>query len=188
MEDYEIHMMSARTLETQRSFTHALIELMCVYPYNEITVKEIVARAKRTRQTFYRHFTSKQDVLDRQLDSMYNVCYALINKLPTPTLDSALTTYFTYWYQYRDTVKRLLEVNRSTTLMRELTLKYAAKLYPLIKQYMKRSYDEPVDEFYFQQFIFGGLVQMKMQWFSRGCDVPPEQMARKLLSFWRESL
>lgn len=179
--------LSNRTAQTQRSFTKALLELMQQYPYKDITVKEIVAKAGRTRQTFYRHFTSKQDVLTRHLESMYQECYSAIDKAPRDDMEAALRIYFNFWYRFKDTIQQLYEIDNDG-LLRDLTLEYAKKLYPLIKQFMKHNFTNKSDEEYFQQFIFGGLVQMKMKWFANGCDVPPDEMARKLTLFWRETL
>lgn len=178
---------SNRTIQTQRSFTHALMELMRQYPYKDITVKEIVTKAGRTRQTFYRHFTSKQDVLTRHLEVLYQQCYDEIADSKTTDMEEALRIYFNFWYQFRDVVQQLYE-RENDSLLRDLTLQYALKLYPLIKRFMRHNFTDKSDECYFQQFIFGGLVQMKMQWFLNGCDVPPNEMARKLTIFWRETL
>lgn len=187
MQENNGNQLSTRTAETQRQFTHALMELMQQYPYQDITVKEIVAKAGRTRQTFYRHFTSKQDVLTRHLAALYQKCYAKISEAADDDMEVALRIYFNFWYQFRDIIRQLYEYNNDG-LLRDLTLEYAHKLYPLIKRFMKHTFTDESDEYYFQQFIFGGLVQMKMQWFAHGCDILPDEMARKLTMFWRETL
>ena len=56
-------------LRSKKEITDALLRLMEQYPYNEITVKQIVLEAGVVRKTFYRNFTSKDDVLDAMLDA-----------------------------------------------------------------------------------------------------------------------
>ena len=50
-------------LRSQKEITDALIALMHKYPYNEITVKQIILESGLAKKTFYRNFESKDDVL-----------------------------------------------------------------------------------------------------------------------------
>ncbi|MCR5591945.1 MAG: TetR/AcrR family transcriptional regulator [Lachnospiraceae bacterium] len=50
-------------LRSQREITEALLALMHQYPYNDISVKQILIESKLARKTFYRNFESKDDVL-----------------------------------------------------------------------------------------------------------------------------
>ena len=50
-------------IRSQKDITKALLNLMNEYPYEEISVKQILIDAKLARKTFYRNFESKDDVL-----------------------------------------------------------------------------------------------------------------------------
>lgn len=50
-------------VRSRNEFAKALLSLMEKYPYEEITVKQIVLDTDLVRKTFYRNFTSKDDVL-----------------------------------------------------------------------------------------------------------------------------
>ena len=50
-------------IRSQKEITNSLIALMHKYPYNEITVKQIILESKLAKKTFYRNFESKDDVL-----------------------------------------------------------------------------------------------------------------------------
>ena len=50
-------------LKSQSVITETLLFLMKKYPYDEISVKQIILEAKLARKTFYRNFESKEDVL-----------------------------------------------------------------------------------------------------------------------------
>ncbi|NMC56766.1 MAG: TetR/AcrR family transcriptional regulator [Eubacteriaceae bacterium] len=60
----------------KQSLTEALISLMDVKPFSEITVTELVLKAGVARATYYRNFSSKEQVLtdyiDKILQSFYN--------------------------------------------------------------------------------------------------------------------
>ena len=57
-------------IRSKTEITEALLRLMEDHPYEEITVKQIVLEAGLVRKTFYRNFTSKDDVMDSILESM----------------------------------------------------------------------------------------------------------------------
>ena len=56
-------------LRSKQEITDALLALMEKYPYNEISVKQIVLETGLVRKTFYRNFSSKDDVLDARINS-----------------------------------------------------------------------------------------------------------------------
>ena len=50
-------------LRSQSEITQSLLSLMHQHPYSEITVKQIVLESRLAKKTFYRNFSSKDDVL-----------------------------------------------------------------------------------------------------------------------------
>jgi len=50
-------------VRSRNEIAGALLGLMEKYPYNEITVKQIILETDLVRKTFYRNFSSKDDVL-----------------------------------------------------------------------------------------------------------------------------
>lgn len=55
-------------IRSKQEITDTLLRLMQTYPYNQITVKQIILEAHVARKTFYRNFLSKDDVLDSYLN------------------------------------------------------------------------------------------------------------------------
>ena len=75
-------------IRSKKEITDALFALMQKHPYNEITVKQIILEARLAKKTFYRNFTSKEDVLrsliKRRLGEYFDVVnFARILKVPT---------------------------------------------------------------------------------------------------------
>lgn len=52
------------SIRSRKEITEALLKLMELYPYNEISVKQIILETDLARRTFYRNYESKEDVLD----------------------------------------------------------------------------------------------------------------------------
>lgn len=57
-------------LQSKKWIMESLIELMNKKTFQEITVSELVAHADLGRRTFYRNFTSKEDVLESYLKNL----------------------------------------------------------------------------------------------------------------------
>ena len=49
----------------------ALLKVMKIYDYKEITVTQITQEAGVSRKTFYRHFSDKDEVLKHLFNSLY---------------------------------------------------------------------------------------------------------------------
>lgn len=58
-------MNNKRELSVAQYITNSLFELMKVKPYNDISITEITDKAKVNRVSFYRNFTSKEDIIDK---------------------------------------------------------------------------------------------------------------------------
>ncbi len=54
----------SRIGKTDRDIKRAMLSLVAKEPFDRIRVEQIMAEAPVTKVTFYRHFTSKDDVLD----------------------------------------------------------------------------------------------------------------------------
>ena len=57
-------------LRSKKIITETLLHLMTQHPYAEITVKHILLESNISRKTFYRNFSSKDDVLNSYMDSI----------------------------------------------------------------------------------------------------------------------
>ncbi|MBR2295369.1 MAG: TetR/AcrR family transcriptional regulator [Clostridiales bacterium] len=51
-------------IRSRKVITDSLLELLNIFPYNEITVTQIIQNSDVARRTFYRNFTSKDDVIE----------------------------------------------------------------------------------------------------------------------------
>ena len=75
-------------VRSQKEITDALLVLMQDYPYNEITVKQILLESKLARKTFYRNFESKDDVLYSLLKSNLEEYFDIVNNARGEVLDT----------------------------------------------------------------------------------------------------
>ncbi|HEX3076677.1 MAG TPA: TetR/AcrR family transcriptional regulator [Lachnospiraceae bacterium] len=82
-------------LQSKRWIMDSLIEIMNKKAFQEITISELVAHADLGRRTFYRNFTSKEDVLESYLNSIIKEFIDQLSKEELLTSDYCLHQLFT---------------------------------------------------------------------------------------------
>lgn len=83
-------------IRSKREITNTLLHLMKSLPYNEITVKQILIESHVARKTFYRNFSSKDDVLNAHIDTiLYQYVQSLL-KMPSCQLENILDIIFDF--------------------------------------------------------------------------------------------
>lgn len=79
-----------QVVRTREWTFQALLLLLEKQPYEEITISQIAQKAGITRQTFYRHYRTKDDVISFYLD---NMILALQDKFANLKKDDSQTVY-----------------------------------------------------------------------------------------------
>ena len=174
-------LVSRRSQRSKDLFIRALLTLMHQKPLEDISIKEIVEEASLTRQTFYRHFTSKEDVLKTYLDYLYKDCFNVIDSRQPEDLLGVLKTYFDYWLQYQKSIE-VLYVQNAHWIINDIALTYVQGLQPYVERYFTADLGPNAE--YLWTYLFGGLVQMKSKWFERHCRVTTQEMAMLVYQFW----
>lgn len=168
------------TLRSKKWIVNSLIELMDKKPYSKITLKEISENADLTRQTLYRNFSTKEDILEYYVDGFYNDFIKIISAKNNITLYDLLITYFEYWYKNREFVKKLIDNNVYSTLL-HLHLKYISSM-ATNEKFEKLTFISNDD--YFNHFSAGGLWFALKKWIEDGTEKTPEEMTNVILNFY----
>jgi AcrR family transcriptional regulator len=69
----------ARTRRTHERLGHALLQLICEKPIDQVTVQEVLDHAAVGRSTFYQHFSDKEDLLLTQLEGFLEIMCNMLN-------------------------------------------------------------------------------------------------------------
>ena len=85
-----------RTLRTQHTLIHALLELIDSKHYDQITVMDIVEHANVGRSTFYAHYQSKDDLLMSGFNHMLDHLVEQIEIAPAGELNFDVTPLFAH--------------------------------------------------------------------------------------------
>ncbi|HET7716174.1 MAG TPA: TetR/AcrR family transcriptional regulator [Bauldia sp.] len=109
-----------RVLRTRNALYDALVSLIRRKAYDLITVEDILREAGIGRATFYAHFTSKDDLLERSLDRLRELLVATetSSKAAAEPGQTVSRVFFDHVAQYRD-IPVALASGRGGTIVRE---------------------------------------------------------------------
>ena len=162
-------MNNKRELSVAQYITNSLFELMKVKPYNDISITEITDKAKVNRVSFYRNFTSKEDIIDKWIKS---TTQNFLSKSDISYQKDSTLDYFTKLFTH-------LEKHKI-----EAMLIYRINLFDLLKNEFdsnlinlhKKEYSN-----YKSYFLAGGIFNVYYFWLINGCKETPQQVAEKLV-------
>lgn len=138
----------------------SLLRLMAEKPFAEITVREIAEGAGVDRSTYYRHFTTREDVLEDYLDGVVSRYIDQVDR-QAGRLES-LCGMFTFFAGYRRELLLLHDNGQANLLLRVLARRIAA-----VNQ----------ADCYRIAYHLGGLFSVFLRWFEQRMADPPEKMA-----------
>jgi AcrR family transcriptional regulator len=83
-----------RSQRTQQALMDALIALLAVKPYDEISITDIIERANVGRSTFYAHYQTKDDLLKSGFERVLDILIQQINTKADQGLQLDTTLFF----------------------------------------------------------------------------------------------
>lgn len=158
----------------------ALLGLMRTENYTEITIQEIAYRAGLSRRTFYRNFTTKEEILEGCFDRVWNGYRERIVTEPDLSLPNITRVFFTHMQTHRDI---LMTVNRHNLLPI-----FQARVDVLLPQAFHEARGDvpslPAETLrYALAFSAGGFMRILILWLNDGCRKSPDEMAAIVKGF-----
>ncbi len=164
-------------LRYRQMILDAFATLTRTVPYGEITILRIVQEADVSRQTFYRHFRSKDDILAAMLQGISEGVSERLQQLEQPTRREIFATYLSFWRDNADFLCIVCEGHVEAWLIArygEIMREKLDILRPHFAALSAREFD------LVKSFLIGGLYQMKADWYRRGFQETPEALAALL--------
>ena len=161
---------------SKKWITSALMELMKVKSYSEITIKEISSKADLVRRTFYRNFSSKGDILNYYGEQIANEFKERLAKHENLTIPDIVSEFF---YMCNDHMDVFVKLKENKILF--FTINQYEILYKFIIEKMRteKDYQYPEEYIeYYAEYISGGLWNIFCRWVGDGAKKTPEEMIR----------
>ncbi len=163
--------------KTRYKLAMAVKECMKITPVDKITVKDIVEGAGVARQTFYRNFLDKYDLINWYFDKLVLACFEEIGV--SHTVEESLTQKFRF---IREEKAFFMGAFRSDGQNSVKEHDFALILDFYQELIVKKTGREPEPDIRFLLEMYcQGSVYMTAKWILGGMEEAPEHMARKLV-------
>ncbi|AYW46052.1 TetR/AcrR family transcriptional regulator [Tetragenococcus koreensis] len=158
-----------------------LMELMEKQPFDKITIQDIANTAMISRQTIYRNFGKKTDILKIGVEQ---VVARYMENLQMHTDLSFANIAYLLFSTMEDFLPflRALNKNRLNSLLTDELFQHILLIYPKIKKVLFQQYGE---ELVTQAllFSFGGFESLLKDWLVSEVRETPEEMKEKFYTF-----
>ena len=161
--------------QSKKKIAEAMLSVMNIYDYKEITVTQITQEARISRKTFYRHFRDKDEVLKHLFDSLYQECLSSITESGIHNYWDVVQCFFDFWEKHAEALNLMKRSN-------------------LLPQLFEESYDRSFEVFrsvrtsdhygeqlpYILAYSIGGMNSMLIKWIEGGMSIPSTTLIRGL--------
>jgi len=158
--------------KSKQWIVNSLLELMAEKDYQSITIKELTQKADLDRKTFYRHFSTKEEVLYIPLNE---ICQCYLKSLRELTVLSSYTVteaFFILCIEHMTFFDLLLN-NNLYSLLLDLFEQYLSELNEIFADTTIYRYKNT----YELTYQAGGFWNITKQWISAGAKESPQKMA-----------
>lgn len=163
--------------KTKELISLAVYQLMLRHNYDDITVKDICAKANVSRMSFYRYYNQKDDIFVVYCDTKFEEFFDEFAKVKDPTLEDFYCAVFKYMKQNSRQLLMLKKAKRERLLVTQFD-NYAKYITTKIKfTNLKDVRNNP----YFVSYMSGGLFNSLMKWIDKGMKETPEEMTKFII-------
>ena len=158
-------------LQSRECLCEALLNLLKVRKFNEITIKDICKKADLSRQTFYQIFKSKEEIIEYHFEKLFIIFRDSCSNFSNITIKELIKNFFTFFYEHRDFIEVLTENNMSYVVEREFE-----HYLPEIDLFHQASEDKEYKD-YTISFLSGAFCQTLMHWYERNLDLSIDEIS-----------
>ena len=160
----------------------AIYQLMYRLPYNKISVKLICEKAGVSRMSFYRHYSTKEDIFINFSDERFAEFYEKYMENKDLSVETFTSNVVHYFKKYSRQIKILEKADKMSILITQFE-RYASYLMSHVKSMSLFRYkDNPLAVPYFA----GGLFNVLVYWSKHNFKKSEKEMAdllEKLITY-----
>ena len=168
----------ARVYRSKVRIAEALFEKLAVYELDEISVSEVVAKAGVSRNTYYRHFSTKRSVLTFYIEELLREYLQGVEERGISDVEGILNYYFSFWGDRKEYV---VVLRRRQLLDLALDVQRKKFLEALPRSDLPWHGVSGVDETLVDLLFVGGMWNILLHWLDRGMDPKASEVVRTFL-------
>lgn len=151
----------------------ALIHLLEKQNYNEISVCDIAKKAGVSRMSFYRNFSSKEDLVLKGLGEISHIIHDKLEQEQTKSQYALAKIIFEEFKFAKNIISSFNDAELAKTFSEEISKKLTETT---PQDYMNKTSK------YVPVFILGALASTLLTWLKNGAEEEPEEMAKMIAS------
>lgn len=168
-----------RVAHTRNRLGDALIELLQTKPFDDITVREVLARARVGRSTFYEHYRDKNDLFLSDADQFFESMSTLLLRQNDPSARVApVAELFAHVAAARDLYAALVEAGRIHEVRDLGEAHFARAIAERLARTRRASVLTPEARCALAQGMSGSLFSLLTWWMRQGMTTTPAEMDR----------
>ena len=156
-------------------FAKAIKTLIKKQPLDKITVTDIVSTAGKTRQTFYRHFQDKYDLVNWYFEKLVLKSFEEMNQ--GGTLQEALNLKFAFIEQEHAFFKEAFKSNDYNNLIHY----DFCCIYDFYKEYIRKNTGKTIPSDFLLKMYCRGSVDMTVEWVLNDMPILKEEIVNYLI-------
>ena len=162
---------------TKNCLATALIELLEVKEYSDISIQDIVDKAGFSRMAYYRNFRNTDEILDYYL-STHTETFLKSGHIDLATL--GIRGYFDAIFEKisNEGAKKFIQLLFNRGLIIYLYKAFITYIYPEMDE----------EKTYYSRFIAGGVFSICMRWLKMGCKETPKELTGIVMKFLPDTM
>ena len=169
--------MNSKRAKSKQLIQLAFYQLLLRKDFEEISIKEICEKAGVSRMSFYRYYSTKEDVFIVFCDETFDSFFQEISHNPSLTLRDMFILFFSNLKRYHREIDMLKKSQRESILLSQFE-QYASYMASKMNFSVVQS-SSP----YSIPFFSGGLFNVVMRWSNRNYVDTPEELTDAMLNF-----
>ncbi|WP_267202411.1 TetR/AcrR family transcriptional regulator [Limosilactobacillus kribbianus] len=163
--------MAEYSLKASALITDALFELLKKNFFEKISITAITQKAGVARLSYYRNFTSKEDIVEKFFDHEFKNFMEELAKQDQSqvSLRSIMILSFSYWQKKHQQIRMLVRDGQIDLIY----LSFQKNMQLILQRYQEQfSLTQRQAE-----FVEGGIMIVLLEWIQDGCQETPEEIA-----------
>ena len=170
--------MANKKAKSKQLIQLAFYQLLLKKDFENISIKEICEKAGVSRMSFYRYYSTKEDVFIVFCDEAFDKFFQEISHNPSLTIRDMFVLFFHGLLDYHREIDILKKSQRETILLSQFE-QYASYIASKINVYTITKRVSP----FTIPFFAGGLFNIVIRWSNRNYIDTPEEMTDSVMSF-----
>lgn len=166
---------SKQVQRTRKWVVEALLLLLEKQSYEEINITDITNKAGIARQTFYRNYKSKDDIIITYLDDMFEEFKSMPMEQTNSSRSASYISPFRLFMEHREALIKLKNAGLDFLIFNQL---WSYNDFFLQYVYKNEHDSNKLYNEYLIKFQIGGLLNIILEWIKNDMPLEPEKIGQ----------